>query len=88
MQRALLQYFKPENYPLIRRALEITRRKNLIGSAKHCLIPYVHQSNTSEQNRRNVNYGKALHQHKKVSEKKLKDSPPGGKTVRKKPKKQ
>jgi uncharacterized radical SAM protein YgiQ len=39
MQRALLQYFKPENYADVRTALEQTHREDLIGSAPDCLIP-------------------------------------------------
>ncbi len=39
MQRALLQYFKPENYREVRRALEETGRTNLIGNRPDCLIP-------------------------------------------------
>ena len=37
-QRALLQYFKPENYTDVRRALEESGRKDLIGSGPNCLI--------------------------------------------------
>ena len=39
MQRALLQFFKPENYFEVRRALEQTGRQDLIGSGCDCLIP-------------------------------------------------
>ena len=39
MQRALLQFFKPENYFEVRRALEQTGRHDLIGSGCDCLIP-------------------------------------------------
>ena len=39
MQRALLQFFKPENYLEVRRALEQTGRQDLIGSGCDCLIP-------------------------------------------------
>jgi hypothetical protein len=38
MQRALLQYFKPENYAEVRTALEQTHREKLIGSGPECLI--------------------------------------------------
>lgn len=38
-QRALLQYFKPENDAVIRAALIKAGRKDLIGSGPHCLIP-------------------------------------------------
>jgi len=38
-QRALLQFFKPENYFEVRRALEQAGRHDLIGSGCDCLIP-------------------------------------------------
>ena len=38
-QRALLQYFKPENYAVIRAALRKAGRPDLIGSGPHCLVP-------------------------------------------------
>ena len=38
-QRALLQYFKPENDAVIRAALLKAGRKDLIGNGPHCLIP-------------------------------------------------
>jgi uncharacterized radical SAM protein YgiQ len=39
MQRALLQYFKPENWFEVRRALLEAGREDLIGSGCDCLIP-------------------------------------------------
>ena len=39
MQRALLQFFKPENYFEVRRALEQAGRQDLIGPGCDCLIP-------------------------------------------------
>jgi len=39
LQRALLQFFKPENYFEVRRALEEAGRQDLIGSGCDCLIP-------------------------------------------------
>jgi len=38
MQRALLQWKKPENRELVLRALKETGREDLIGYGKHCLI--------------------------------------------------
>ena len=38
LQRALLQYNRPENYSLVREALEKAGRKDLIGNGGHCLI--------------------------------------------------
>ena len=39
MQRALLQYRKPENYETVKKALLKAGRQDLIGFEKHCLIP-------------------------------------------------
>ena len=39
LQRALLQYFKPENYADVRAALEEAGRLDLIGDGPECLIP-------------------------------------------------
>ncbi|MBI3551837.1 MAG: YgiQ family radical SAM protein [Elusimicrobia bacterium] len=39
LQRALLQFFKPENYFEVREALLKAARKDLIGSGCDCLIP-------------------------------------------------
>ena len=39
MQRALLQYFKPENRPIIEKALRKTGKTRLMGSSPDCLIP-------------------------------------------------
>lgn len=41
MQRALLQYFKPQNRDLVEKALRIAKRTDLIGHGKDCLIPPV-----------------------------------------------
>ena len=38
MQRALIQYRKPENYKLVHEALIAAGRRDLIGYDKHCLI--------------------------------------------------
>ena len=39
MQRALLQFFAPENYFTVREALEQAGRADLIGDGPLCLIP-------------------------------------------------
>jgi radical SAM superfamily enzyme YgiQ (UPF0313 family) len=39
MQRALLQYRKPENYDLVKEALLRAHREDLIGFGENCLIP-------------------------------------------------
>ena len=39
MQRALLQFKDPKNYPLVRRALRLCGREDLIGQGPRCLVP-------------------------------------------------
>ena len=39
MQRALTQFFKPENYFEVREALRQAKRTDLIGEGCDCLIP-------------------------------------------------
>jgi hypothetical protein len=39
LQRALMQFFKPENYFEVRKALEQAGRQDLIGGGCDCLIP-------------------------------------------------
>lgn len=39
MQRALIQYKNPENYELVKEALHLTHREDLIGFDAHALIP-------------------------------------------------
>ncbi len=39
LQRALLQYFKPENYGDVREALKQADRLDLVGDRPECLIP-------------------------------------------------
>lgn len=39
MQRALMQFFIPKNRPLVRKALRLADRDDLIGNGKNCLVP-------------------------------------------------
>lgn len=39
MQRALLQFRRPQNFPLVRQALRQAGREDLIGTDRHCLVP-------------------------------------------------
>lgn len=39
MQRALLQFKRPQNFPLVRQALRQAGREDLIGTSPHCLVP-------------------------------------------------
>ncbi len=45
MQRALMQYYIPKNYDLIKEALIKANRTDLIGDGKDCLIKYKKQEN-------------------------------------------
>jgi len=38
-QRALMQFFEPRNWFVVHKALVDAGRRDLIGSAKHCLVP-------------------------------------------------
>ena len=59
MQRALIQYKKPENYELVKKALLICHREDLIGYSKECLIPPrpygARKKPTNKQNNKQVN---------------------------------
>ena len=39
MQRALQQFKRPQNFPLVREALRKADREDLIGTGRHCLVP-------------------------------------------------
>ncbi len=39
MQRALMQYRNPQNRPLVRKALRLAGREDLIGFSRQCLVP-------------------------------------------------
>ena len=39
MQRALMQYFRPENHALVLEALRRAGREDLIGFGRECLVP-------------------------------------------------
>ena len=52
LQRALLQFFKPENWFEVKRALEAADRRDLIGGGCDCLIPSAPPPEALEQRRR------------------------------------
>ena len=63
LQRALLQYSKPENANLVREALRLAGREDLIGNGPECLVRAAFgQSGRSEYKpqRKNVNGKKDL----------------------------
>lgn len=53
MQRALMQFFIPKNRPLVREALRLAGRDDLIGYGKNCLVPpeSADKQNAGKQNR-------------------------------------
>jgi len=55
VQRALLQFFKPENYFEVRKALEQAGRQDLIGSGCDCLIPESPPKAALDRRRRDAN---------------------------------
>ena len=55
LQRALMQFFKPENYFEVRKALEQAGRQDLIGSGCDCLIPAQPPKQALDQRRKRAN---------------------------------
>src|SRR5271169_2750113 len=55
MQRALMQFFKPDNYFQVREALIQAGRQDLIGSGCDCLIPANPPKEAIEARRRKAN---------------------------------
>ena len=55
LQRALMQFFKPENYFLVREALIQAGRADLIGNGCDCLIPAQPPKEAIEARRRRAN---------------------------------
>lgn len=49
-QRAMLQYFRPENYDIVRKALVAMGRRDLIGTGKNCLVPPLEKKPNMKQN--------------------------------------
>ena len=48
MQRALLQFRRPQNYALVREALRKAHREDLIGTGRSCLVPMEGQRSAHE----------------------------------------
>src|SRR5438094_2361939 len=55
MQRALMQFFKPENWFTVRQALIEAGRQDLIGNGCDCLIPAQPPKEALEKRRRKAN---------------------------------
>ena len=54
MQRALLQYSRPENQPIVRKALRLCNREDLIGYGPKCLVPPGNVDSYGTSNGRNA----------------------------------
>ena len=54
MQRALLQFGNPKNAPLIRKALAICHREDLIGYGKECLVAPVTNRSVQSNNKQKI----------------------------------
>ena len=69
MQRALLQFARPANAPLVRKALRLAGREDLIGHNKDCLVrPEPPKQYSKPDNKKNVG-------NKKPTSKKRNDKP-------------
>ncbi len=69
MQRALIQYRNPENYDLVKEALHLAHREDLIGFDKKCLIPPRKLSPRKQDSRKPVAQKQASHPPKKKRKK-------------------
>lgn len=70
MQRALIQYRNPKNYELVKEALIIAGRTDLIGFDKKCLIRPRNMGNPYEKKAKNQEKGKSKQDYKKGYQKK------------------
>src|SRR5262249_60902524 len=61
MQRALMQFFKPANYFMVREALIQAGRQDLIGGGGDCLIPAPPPKGAIEARRRRADEGDHYH---------------------------
>ncbi|WP_081823285.1 YgiQ family radical SAM protein [Lachnospira multipara] len=79
MQRALIQYWKPENYDIVKEALKEAGREDLIGFGEECLIPprkmtYTYKlSKGKDKNKNNNEHNKDKYKSKDKSKNRSKD---------------
>ena len=80
MQRALIQYRRPENYDLVKEALTKAGRTDLIGFDKKCLIPprKMKQSVSVSKNngKSNQTKGKRKNENQKEKPRKIENTLP------------
>jgi hypothetical protein len=65
LQRALLQYYLPQNHALVLSALRQAGRLDLIGNGPHCLVPPMSNRQNASTKRPERNGGNANWQPKK-----------------------
>ena len=53
MQRALMQYWLSQNHDIVRKALKLAHREDLIGFARHCLVRPQESRNRKSNEKRN-----------------------------------
>ncbi len=89
MQRALMQFFKPENYFMVREALLKAGRADLIGSGCDCLIPSQPPKAAlrARMEKANESLGDGKYVHQIPSPESGKGYRPGRKTARRQDKK-
>lgn len=58
MQRALLQYYDPSNAALVKKALHIAGREDLIGYGEKCLVKPSKPANRQNNHQKGASYGK------------------------------
>lgn len=67
LQRALLQYNRPENYKLVKEALQRENRADLVGSGPKCLIPDYQRGGVSKSGGKNASRQISGHNGKRRS---------------------
>ncbi|MCT4621280.1 MAG: YgiQ family radical SAM protein [Marinisporobacter sp.] len=73
MQRALLQYRNPKNYDLVKKALTLAGRKDLIGNGPKCLIKSEEGKNKKDALKRNSHKKDQLRKNEKQKNKRQKN---------------
>lgn len=73
MQRALLQCRDPKNADLVRKALKIAHREDLIGNSKNCLVAasYKDRVEKAKQTNRQNNRKNTSHSNNKLKSKEI-----------------
>jgi len=81
LQRALLQFNRPQNAPLVREALIKAGREDLIGYGKDCLVRPENAANLRNNRTRNPSFDKKGVKEGQYKDAKQKSKKRGGKSV-------